>query len=218
MKTTTLIVTLLLTMVICPSIYAQNLSVRGGFNLASIHGRDLSTQQHEKWKPGIHIGLNLEVPVYKNLSFLTGLNLSGKGSISTSETNEIIDNFRYRVKYEHKLSMIYLEVPISMRYRIPINENSSIYTDAGCYLGFAIAGKEQFRLESTDQNEFETGAVNWKLYKRLDFGLTCGIGFEIYKLQIGCLMDYGLMRIIDLYHVQNQNLRISIAYQIYSAK
>ncbi len=83
----------------------------------------------------------------------------------------------------HRFVQDYLEIPISIGYKLIINTKSNIFFDFGPYLAYGLFGNyniDYAELENDKKDLFTCGA-----YKRFDFGCQGNIGINITNFQIG---------------------------------
>lgn len=173
---------------------AQILGVKGGLSFA--RGRyviyDVESSAGSLF--GINTGILGEVPVSDVLSLGTGISLIKKG-VKT-------DVYRIPVRY--------LEFPINMVYRIDFI-SWRLFAQGGPYLGVGISARKKSNV--TDKIEFGPKASQ---YKKMDFGLNLGGGFEIDNLQIGINYGYGFINISHAYRevIRNRVFSVSAVYYI----
>jgi len=124
-------------------------------------------------RTSFNLGLTYESPLSKTLPIYweTGLVISDKGWSHSGEDD--YDDY----SYEEKLSLIYLNVPMVVSYRLQFTPDFSLQPFLGLYLGYAISGK--YSWEETDYDETEKGSET-KLFekdgfKRSDMGWRYGI-------------------------------------------
>lgn len=80
----------------------------------------------------------------------------------------------------------YMEIPLSLKYRLNIIESVRPYLSAGPYLTFKVNGDDTF------DSMFNNAEEQWKA-KSFGAGLTFGAGVELLKfLQVGAKYDLGL--------------------------
>jgi len=103
----------------------------------------------------------------------------------------------------------YLQLPISLKYKIPMDEHVKFYATTGLFLGLAMTGNIEVKPDdglSTYHLKEKIVFGNSKdaLLKKQDCGVNFGIGIEMTdKIQIGCAYSWGL---IDLYNENYQGI------------
>ena len=200
--------------------YAQTFGVKAGLNLSNMLVEDDDDTYSDDFKvnPGFHVGATAEFPITELFSFETGLLLSTKG-FKVSEEETFMGE---TVKYESKLNLIYLDIPLTAKASFDLG-GARIYGVFGPYIGMGLSGKNKF--EITAMGETETEEEDIKLgsdededdVKRLDFGLTMGAGVEISSIQIGLSYGLGLANISPYTDggskISNRVLGISVGYK-----
>jgi hypothetical protein len=195
--------------------FAQKFWVKGGLNLSDMLVKDDDDTYSDefKMKPGFHIGASAEFPINEMFSFETGLLLSTKGiKMSEEEDGD---------KYEAKLNLMYLDIPLNAKASFDIG-GAKLYGTFGPYIGLGMHGKSKY--EETYDGETETDEENIKWgsdedddLKRFDFGLAAGAGVEIKSFQIGLTYALGLANISPDsdggYKMNNRVLGISVGYK-----
>ncbi|MDD4645286.1 MAG: porin family protein [Bacteroidales bacterium] len=116
----------------------------------------------------------------------------------------------------------YLEIPIHVGYKYPVNDRLLFFADAGPYVACGLIGKIKADLVMTD-DESENIFGNENL-KRFDAGVGLRAGMELNRaLQLSVGYDFGLTTVYDAEHydgseatAKNGNLSISLAYLFYT--
>lgn len=114
-----------------------------------------------------------------------------------------------------KMNPCYLEIPIHIGYKYAVNDNFTLFANAGPYFGIGLFGK--LKTTGSIKNELESlaGKSSENIFgddgfKRFDFGLGLKAGMEFskkYQLSIG--YDFGLTETSDA-GTKNRNLMISL--------
>lgn len=176
---------------------AQTFGIKGGFNFANISLSN--SDKSPKTIVGLHLGPVVEFEIQENLCFNTGLLYSLKG---------------YKMEYgEGKATdkLNYLEIPLNIAYKFPINDTYKFFVQAGPYVGFAISGKTRYEGGSS---KIEFGKDGWK---RLDFGIGAGAGVESGPFLASLSYQPGLSTIVmnnQGVKLKNQVFQISLAYML----
>lgn len=181
-------------------LYAQNFRVKAGLNFSNIHKtRLLPTYSYDDGeefyvKHGFHIGATAEFPKNQKFSFETGLILSNKRFQriqvfkSWTQSSDI---------FEDNYDLIYLDIPFTARISFELGK-SIIYGKFGPYVGIGLSGKVVNIIDYYGAGYFEASEndIEWGNndevddFKRLDPGLTAGVGLEIHSLHLS--IDYGM--------------------------
>ncbi len=169
---------------------AQEISVRGGFNLSQYRIKYDNIDgpgEGAKLNPGFNVGPMLELPILDIFSLETGIFFTSKGEKTIVEdnvaTHKIIEN------------LYYLDLPVLFKITFPV-KNVGIFAMAGPYIGEALYGK--YKSEFTYNSEtnkygrkiFWGGNEQYK-YDRFDYGLKFGVGLRYLKWQFGALYEVG---------------------------
>jgi hypothetical protein len=182
-----------------------------GIGIAPVVGLNMSNNtgtsaSGAKMKIGVHLGVMLNFDITEHLSIEPGLLYSMKGS-KQDYTIPIIDS-----TVEYKLSLNYLEIPINVVYHFGEQGAGGFMVHAGPYLGYALSGKQKVG----DSEESLTFKKDEDGFKRMDFGLNFGLG---YQLPMGVFVraqyGLGLGNIVeDPGKAMNTNIAIQIGYRL----
>lgn len=171
------------------SLKAQESSVflKGGVNLANVSITDDGNVDDAKMLTSFQVGLQGDIPVASFLSIQPGLFFTGKGT--KTQMGETSDANYYRAT----TNPYYIEIPVNVVLKAPLNDNTKFFAGAGPYIAMGIAGKNKAEgkifgvaFESEDRIEFsnddpttsgEEGA-GFGIMKRFDYGLNGTAGFE----------------------------------------
>ena len=187
--------------------FAQRAGIIAGLNLSNLLVKidDTKLSDDYKMNPGIHLGLVVEIPVYKFLSLETGLIVSTKGYKEESIVEK--DN----------MYLFYLDLPITIKGTLDLKA-VKLYAAVGPYLGLGVYGFTKNTIIATDNvstEETKWGSDKTDGLKRFDMGLTFGGGIEIGAVPIflGVSYDLGLINMSpnsDLITCNNRVLKISL--------
>lgn len=175
---------------------AQTYGIKGGVNFANLTISEAGMNVSPKSITSFHFGVVADFKLQGDLYLNTGLLYSLKGAKADVEG----------VTGTEKLH--YLEIPVNLAYKFPINETSKFFIQAGPYFGYALSGKDESGGESTDL--FNSGSY----YKRFDCGLGFGAGVEFGPLVATLGYELGLANIYDYSgaKLKNKVFQISLAY------
>lgn len=221
MKTTVILLSIILLSVFCLNAYAQTYGIRAGLNLSNMHFKYGNTilSQDFKMNPGFLLGPTADFPLSDYLSIETAALLSTKGfKTSDKETyqSEIYE-------YKSTLNLVYVDIPIALKGRIGVSDNTYLFLSAGPYVGIGISGKSKSESiyngdKTSHEEEVKWGSdENNDMLKRPDFGLAFGGGVEIKSFQFGIFYNLGLANISayaeDETKIKNRVLNISAGYR-----
>ena len=169
-------------------------SVLAGWNFSHISS-DGAVQDASGTKTGsfVGMGVGLQVLPAAPVIFNTGLVYSGKGGVSRNTGEDI----RYNLGY--------LELPLSLSYRMMLSPNFAVEPSFGAYLAGGISGKIKNYTTQTSESAFND-------FRRFDSGLRlgCGINFLIFHARIA--YDLGLADIHRDDFISARNRTLSLAF------
>ena len=128
-----------------------------------------------------------------SVGYLRGVGLTQKVPLYLEVGGEIDFN-RYSESEEgldYKETLLGLKIPVSLVYRLNINENFSISPLFGFDFRLNLMGKGKYEYdgESEDWNLFDDDEMDGEAYKRFQAGWHIGVGFDYKALHFG--VDYG---------------------------
>ena len=193
----------LLIIALCTGVFTKATSqvyLQGGVNLTNISTSTSGETQSKYMLTTFNAGILGRINIAEPLAFETGLLLEGKGAKlkNTSSGNNY---------YTAKFNPMYLEVPANLVLRLPIQDKSNIFINAGPYIAMGIAGKskidgkiagvefhssENIKFTSTDPNEDDQA---YSKLKRFDYGLNLGAGIDVGKILLKVNYGLGLAKI-----------------------
>lgn len=111
----------------------------------------------------------------------------------------------------------YLEIPVHIGYKYAVNDNFTLFANAGPYIGIGLFGKLKTTGEIKNELESSIGTSSENIFgddgfKRFDLGLGLKAGMEFSKkYQISIGYDFGLTETSDA-GTKNRNLMISLGF------
>lgn len=208
---------------------SQTFEIQGGVSLSTVLPNTLNLEFGEAYymNPGFNIGLSVSFPISRIFSIKTGLLWDTKGFrkegyqlIKEANTFELFsENITSRIYY--------LDIPVLLKESYILNDKSLIFTELGPYIGVGLMGKIEFNYEAVNSDRtinrennvtWGTGstASNETLIRRLDYGLSFGLGYQLYELQIALAYDLGLANILGDVNsnrtFKNRTFRASLVY------
>lgn len=196
-KFTRLILLLLISLLFSISTYSQSISLKAGLNLSNIKEEESSGEYKINPLPELGIKTNFKIDSFKSLE--TGLLLSGKGFINEAFFRS--DN----IDFKRTTSLYYLELPIKLKIRsVSIEENKrALIGEIGFYSAIGIEGKTKREWDDRsdgshdeDERKIEWGNSDDDDFKKLDFGVSLGIGIDFKVMILGISYDIGLSNIL----------------------
>jgi outer membrane protein with beta-barrel domain len=155
--------------------------IRGGINLSNLYVDDV---QDENMKVGLNVGVFAKFPLTKGFSIQPELAYSSKGAKITY--NNIFGEGEYR------FNLNYIDLPVLAV--INLGENFNIH--AGPYVSY-LASANIKRLDTESGDVDDIADLKADNFKRFDYGLVGGVGFDIQNFTIGARYNYGLNEIGD---------------------
>jgi len=179
----------------CLKSNAQTFGIKGGLSLATMLEKDNDTtvSNDYKMKPGIHFGITANIPLNSYLSVESGLIVTNKGF-----QIEVVSNGN---GYLGRISLYYIEVPITLRASHKLNDEKIIFVATGPYISAGLIGKVKVITENngkkaTVEDEVDFGTDEYEDEVRLlDWGMSFGGGMEINSIILGVSYDYGIANI-----------------------
>ena len=193
---------LVLTTTVALSTKAQ-VYIQAGLNLANITKTTDGQTEKNNILPTFNVGILGRVKLASMFSLESGLLLTGHGS--KAETYFTNGNYT-----KTKFNPIYLQVPLNAVVKIPLQNESNVFFNAGPYVAMGIGGKStredrylgitsnatssiQFCNDDPFTSQQDDAAYN-KL-KRFDFGLNFGGGFQFQHFILKANYGLGLAKI-----------------------
>ncbi len=186
---------------------------RAGVNFQNINGRlDDGSRLDLKIKPGVNLGVNVEIPIGIDFYLQPGLLFSTKGA------SERFDD-------GNKVSLSYLEVPVLLLYK-PDFGYDHLLLGAGPYLALGVGGK--VRSEGTVQdiqfkNNVSLDDPDAPYFRKFDAGLSFLVGYEMSsRVSVQLNASFGIAEINPVYEgepddrssYRNNGFGISLGYRL----
>jgi hypothetical protein len=173
---------------------AQRFGIEGGLNISKPSGLNGS---FAKSLLGIHLGPIVEFSLSNKVFMSSGLLYSVKG-FKYDESSLVINDPLYEGSGIITHSFGYLEVPIMLVYKIPVNENKlKLFFQGGPNISYCV-----------NHSPSEV-TIN-----KFDYGINFGTGIERKSIKLGLNYNIGLREIWpNNYDTNHQRVfRISVAY------
>lgn len=209
---------ILITILLSTSSYclAQEISIRGGFNLSQINYKAGDIVVHKdgtKLNPGFNIGPIIELPLKNIFTVETGILFNSKGHKLSGDPLAGVK------KYLFQTNMFYLDIPVLLKATIPIKK-IKIFAAAGAYAGSALYGKRIAEGVNNSIFKRSTANIQWgnkeDEFDRFDYGLDFGVGLKIQKYQIGILYESGLKNFSndEIFKMRNRTVELYCTYKL----
>ena len=180
--------------------------VQGGLNLANITTSNSGATQKNNMLPTFNAGVMARSNRNEPIALEAGLLLEGRGAKSdyyiTSSTD---DNY-----IKTKFNPLYLELPVNLILRFPLEGKSNIFINAGPYVAMGIAGKSKvetkllgsvnnstydIKFNNDDPTTSQQEDARFDRLKKFDYGLNLGAGVDFKKVLVKVNYGYGLAKI-----------------------
>jgi hypothetical protein len=180
--------------------------IQGGVNLANITQTKSGETQDNNLLTTFNAGILGRFNLSKPIDLESGLLLEGRGAKANSYFGSNNDDNYVKSKF----NPLYLEVPLNLVVRVPLEKNANLFFNAGPYAAVGIAGKSKTEssisgVKSISANNIEfsnddpfTSQQDDAAYgkiKRFDFGLNFGGGFDLRKVLLKINYSFGLTKI-----------------------
>lgn len=198
--------------------FAQEMKVIAGLNLSGIDEisfNSFNRVSDASTSPlvGFHLGVLKEFSLAKKERFFeTGLIFTTKGHHASS---------LYPHESDVRTSLLYAEVPLTLKRQFEV-EGVKMSLVFGPYIGVGIAGRNKGRLNYRGEMMKINNPV-WSSepagFRRIDGGLTVGLGVEFNDLSFGIRYAFGLINMAphDLFRSPmhfNRSFSLSVGYRI----
>ena len=199
----------LLTLALCAGIFTTAKSqvyVQGGVNLANISNSKSGGTEDNNMLTTFNAGVLGRFNLSTTVDFETGLLLSGHGAKAETYFTESRDDNYIKAKF----NPLYIQLPVNLVLRVPLQSTSNVFFHAGPYVAAGIAGKSkletrilgntstatediEFNDDDPTTNEQEGAAYN--RIKRFDYGLNFGGGVDLGRVMLKVNYGLGLAKI-----------------------
>ena len=188
----------LLALIFTSSIYSQ---IKIGVNAGATYSKPYEGYESFDAGIGFLIGASFEYYLNENLSLKTNLNYERKSFDDSFPETDEFGNLTGQIKVTTNFD--YLTIPIMAKYEFGNSKN--FFVNGGPFLGFLLSLENKV-ITSTRQTTFTT------LTKKIDVGLSFGIGTKIYindksDLNIELRENLGLLNLSDDEVYEGGNLK-----------
>ncbi len=188
---------------------AQTFRIKGGVNFNNVTVKIGGLSASPSSLTGYHAGVEGDFNLTQNLYFDTGLIYILKGFSGN------FDPEHENTKVNETIN--YLEIPLNLAYKFPVNEKSKFFIQAGPYIGFGLSIKETVGGIKKNGSFKEAGLKNF------DLGVGFGGGMEFGRFVALINYEVGLANINDTQEMgnvamKNKVFQISLAYALWAKK
>ncbi len=181
--------------------------VRAGMNVANVGG----DEDDAKSKIGFFGGLGVYFNIVNSLSINSGLFCTQKGCKSDDMDMDVEG---YEVEANARFTMNFIELPVYLSYRLPLNLKSSVQVFFGPYFDYGVYGKAtgdlKFRGEKISQS-MDLFDDDYD-FKRFHVGLGLGAAYTWSRLSVGLSYQWGLTEVAADAGSYWNNFNISVGY------
>lgn len=185
--------------------------IRAGMNVSDWKTSDLSYS-----RPGGSVGLTGEYTWGGRWNLQSGLIFSAKGINGLAA---ILPEKTTAAAFD--LRLYYLEIPVMLRYRIPLAEQIALLPAVGPYFACGVGGTAQMNgmnipSGSYSENPFQSTG-NFRGLDRFDWGLAFAVTARAYRWDITLGYELGLyknsMGPLTGSDLRNRNLSVTLGYR-----
>lgn len=180
--------------------------IQGGVNLANITKTKSGATQDNNLLTTFNAGILGRFGLSETIDLESGLLLDGRGSKSnTFFTSTTDDNY-----VKTKFNPLYLEVPLNVVLRVPLEKTTNLFFHAGPYAAIGVGGKSKsetkifgtttnssadIKFSNDDPFTSQQDDAAYDKLKRFDFGLNFGGGIDLGKVLLKVNYGFGLTKI-----------------------
>jgi len=185
---------------------SQKVYLQGGVNLANISTSTSGATQKNNMLTTFNVGIMGRSNVSEPIALEAGFLLDGRGSKADTYTTASTDDNYVKTKF----NPLYLEIPVNLIVRLPLESKSNIFVNAGPYIAMGIGGKSKVETKflgvvskSSTDIEFNNDNpstsqqedASYDKLKRFDYGVNLGAGFDLGKILLKANYGLGLAKI-----------------------
>lgn len=200
----------LIALALCAGLFttgkSQKVYVQGGVNFANISTSTSGATEKNNMLTSFNAGIMGRSNAAEPIALEAGLLLQGRGAkADTYISSSTDDNY-----IKTKLNPLYLEIPVNLVVRLPLESKNNIFVNAGPYVAMGIGGKSKvetkflgtvtnstYDIQFNNDNPSTTEEENarYDRLKRFDYGVNVGAGFDLGKVLIKANYALGLAKI-----------------------
>jgi hypothetical protein len=173
--------------------------IQGGLNLANITKTNSGQTEKNNILPSFNAGILARFDLSETVDLESGLLLTGRGSKAETYFNGGADYVKA------KFNPLYVELPLNLIVKIPLDKTSGIFFNAGPYVAVGVGGKSKteskfgplsssssssIKFSNDDPFTSQQDDAAYNKLKRFDFGVNVGGGFQFEHLLLK--VNYGL--------------------------
>ena len=154
--------------------------------------------------PSFNAGILARFGLSETVDLESGLLLTGRGSKAETYFNSGADYVK------SKFNPLYVEVPLNLIVKVPLDKTSGIFFNAGPYIAIGVGGKSKtasklgplyssssssIKFSNDDPFTSQQDDAAYNKLKRFDFGANLGAGIDFGKLLLKANYGFGLAKI-----------------------
>ncbi|MGN6294267.1 MAG: porin family protein [Chitinophagaceae bacterium] len=216
---------------------AFTFGVHAGFNLSSANIHTDYDLGKTSSKPGFQAGVNADWHFNRSFSLQSGLSFTTKGVKQKGSELWIGGTGGTTTYYTNTINQQYLQLPLRIAYQPVVNHPTKFFIHAGPYIAYGIGGKEtmeettkpataspdqRFVVHTFEKEQRRRGSYH---LKRLDYGLSAGLGILYQRFVLSAGYELGLSDIGKInnyygnyppaYVYKNRNLYLTVGYGLW---
>jgi hypothetical protein len=180
--------------------------VQGGVNLANITSTSSGNTEDNNMLTTFNAGLLGRFGLSNTIDLESGVLVSGKGSkAETYFTSGGTENY-----IKTRFNPIYLEVPLNLVIRVPLQGRSGLFFHGGPYAAIGVAGnaeseskilgvvtteKSDIKFSNDDPTTSAQEDAGYDKLKRFDLGANLGAGFDFGRFMLKANYGHGFTKI-----------------------
>ncbi|HVZ97438.1 MAG TPA: porin family protein [Chitinophagaceae bacterium] len=180
--------------------------VEGGVNLANITKTTSGETQHNNLLTTFNAGVLGRFGISSPVDLESGLIFEGRGAKANTYFGDTYDDNYIKTKF----NPLYLEVPLNLVLRFPIEKDANLFVHVGPYAAMGIAGKStsetkiagatsnsssSIKFSNDDPFTSQQDDAAYDKLKRFDFGFNIGGGLDLGKIILRANYGYGFAKI-----------------------
>lgn len=180
--------------------------LQGGVNLANISTSNSGATEKNNMLTTFNAGIMARSNSTEPIALEAGLLLDGRGSkANTYLTSSTDDNY-----VKTKFNPLYVELPVNFVVRLPLENKTNIFFNAGPYIAMGVGGKSKVETKflgsvsnSTSDIKFNNDNpsttqqedASYDKLKRFDYGVNLGGGFDLGSVILKANYALGMAKI-----------------------
>ncbi len=180
--------------------------IQGGVNLANISTSNSGATEKNNMLTTFNAGIMARSNSTEPIALEAGLLLDGRGSkANTYLTSSTDDNY-----VKTKFNPLYVELPVNFVVRLPLQNKTNIFFNAGPYIAMGVGGKSKVETKflgsvsnSTSDIKFNNDNpsttqqedASYDKLKRFDYGVNLGGGFDLGSVILKANYALGMAKI-----------------------